>query len=116
MFKLLGALAALTSSVAGGAGQDPGPAPINLIVEPAGEGIRVQVVGASYAPYAAAFTLEVTSGGNRSLHRGSAALEGGGKVTLSTVTLGNAAPGQWKAHLAVQPEGSEPYDQVRTSL
>jgi hypothetical protein len=115
MFKLVGALAAMMTSLSGGAGEGA-RGPIHLVAEPAGEGVRVRVVGSSEAPYAAAFSLEVTSGGNRSLHRGSASLDGGQAVTLSTVTLGNASPGQWRAHLSVVPEGAPAYEEVRDSF
>jgi hypothetical protein len=114
MFKLLGALAAMTSSMSGAAG--PAGGPIHLVAEPAGEGVRVRVVGSSEAPYAATFSLEVSSAGNRSLHRGSANLQGGEAVTLSTVTLGNAAPGQWRAHLKVEPQGEAGYEEIRNSF
>ncbi len=82
MFKLLGVLAAMMSSVSGNAGQEAGPAPIHLVAEPAGDGVRVKVVGASKAAYSASFSLEVTSDGNRSLHRGSVDLQAGDAVTL----------------------------------
>lgn len=116
MLKLAGVLAAMTSSTSGASGQSEAPPPVNLVAEPAGEGVRVQVVAASRDPYAASFSLEVTSGGNRSVHHGSATLAGGEAVTLSTVTLGNAAPGQWRAHLTVQPQSGPAYEQVRTSF
>jgi hypothetical protein len=64
----------------------------------------------------ATFTLEVTSEGNRSVHRGTARLEGGDTVTLSTVTLGNARPGEWRAHLRVEPNRQAPYEQTQTAL
>lgn len=116
MFKMIGALAAMTSSVFGGAGEVPRAEPIQLVAEREGEGVRVQVVGASDRPYAAVFSLEVVSGGNRSIHRGSANLQGGEAVTLSTVRLGNAPEGQWRAQLKVEPQGSQAYEQVRTSF
>ena len=116
MFKLVGVLAAMMASVSGVAGAEGSRGPIHLVAEPAGEGVRVRVVGASEAPYAATFSLEVVSGGNRSIHRGSANLQGGEAVTLSTVTLGNAAPGQWRAHLRVEPQGSAAYEENRSSF
>lgn len=116
MFKLLGVLAAMMSTVSGNAGQEAGPAPIHLVAEPAGDGVRVRVVGASKAAYSASFSLEVTSDGNRSLHRGSVDLQAGDAVTLSTVTLGDAAPGRWRAHLKVEPQGGQAYEQTRTSF
>lgn len=115
MFNLLGTLAALMSSVVGGAGQQVDRHPIQLEIEGAGAGVRVRVVGSSETAYAATFSLEVISGGNRSLHRGSATLRRGEIVTLSTVTIGNAAPGQWRADLNVEPQDGQAYQQVRTS-
>ncbi len=114
MLKLLGALAAMTSSFSGG--QEGAAQPIRVVAEPVGGGVQVSVVGASKQPYAALFTLEVTSGGNRSVHRGSVSLTGGEPATLSTVTLGNAEPGQWRAHLKVEPQSGPAYEQVRTSF
>jgi hypothetical protein len=113
MFKMLGALAVITASANAA---EPPAGPIQLIAEPAAEGLRIRVVGASEAPYSAVFSLEVTSGGNHSIHRGSANLQGGEAVTLSTVTLGNAQPGGWRAALRVEPQGSQAYEQVRTSF
>ncbi len=114
MLKLLGALAAMTSSFSGG--QEGAAQPIRVVAEPVGGGVQVRVVGASEQPYAALFSLEVTSGGNRSVHRGSVSLTGGEPATLSTVTLGNAQPGQWRAHLKVEPQSGPAYEQVRTSF
>lgn len=116
MFKLFGVLAAMMSSVSGNVGQERESVPIQLVAEPAGDGVRLRVVGASQAAYFASFALEVTSEGNRSLHKGSANLQGGDTVTLSTITLGNAAPGRWRAHLRVEPQDGQAYEQVRTSF
>jgi hypothetical protein len=115
MFKLLGAMAAMITSAAGGASEAPA-SPIYLVAEAAEQGVRVTVVGASAADLDASFTLEVVGNGNRSRHSGSATLRRGERVTLSTVTLGNAQPGQWEARLSVHPQGGRPYEQVRTSL
>lgn len=114
MFKILGAFAAMMSSV--GATPAAQTAPIYLVAEPAEEGVRVKVLGASPSHYEAVFSLEVSSNGNRSLHRGSARLGGGEPVTLSTVTLGGAKAGEWRAHLKVEPVGSGAYEQTRTSF
>ncbi len=116
MLKVLGALAAMISSLSGQAGPSGGREPIRIIAEPADGGVRVRVVGSASAPYAASFSLEVTSRANRSVHRGSANLAGGESVTLSTVTLGNSPPGEWRAHLRVEPEGGEAYEEIRTSF
>ncbi len=116
MLKLLGALAAMTSSFTGTEGQEGAAQPVQLVAQPVGGGVQVTVVGASKQPYAAVFSLEVTSAGNRSVHRGSVSLTGGEPATLSTVTLGNVAPGQWRAHLKVEPQSGQAYEQVRTSF
>lgn len=113
--KLSGAAAAMMAS-AGTLGDEPANAPIYLVTESVQEGLRVRVMGASGARLEASFSLEVTGNGNRSLHRGSATLNGGEAVTLSTVTLGNAALGAWRAQLRVEPSGGEAYEQVRDSL
>jgi uncharacterized protein YfaS (alpha-2-macroglobulin family) len=120
MLNLLGAMAAMMSWTPSG-GQDDGVLqPINMVVEPIGDGIRVRVVGASGTDYEAVYSLEVTSdvagGGNRSSHRGSANLRPGDAVTLSSVTLGEVTPGNWRAHLIVEPRGGKAYEQTRTSL
>ena len=114
MLKLLGAMAAMMSSV-GGVAEGGAMEPIHVVAEPMAQGIRLQVIGASSGAYEASFSLEVTGGGNRSLHRGSAKLRGGDPVILSTVTIGNVKPGQWRARLLVEPQGQEPYEQIRTS-
>lgn len=115
MLKLLGALAAMTSSFSGSQGQEGAVQPIHLVAQPVGGGVQVSVVGSSKQAYAASFSLEVTSGGNRSVHSGSVSLTGGERATLSTVTLGNTPPSEWRAHLRVEPEAGEPYEQIRTS-
>ncbi len=116
MLKLLGALAAMTSSFSASDGQKGAAQPILLVAEPFDGGVQVRVVGASKQPYAAVFSLEVTSGGNRSVHRGSVSLTSGEPATLSTISLGNAEPGQWRAHLKVEPQSGRAYEQVRTSF
>lgn len=114
MFTFQGVLAAMASLVAGEGGQGAA-APINLIAEPVGESVRIQVVGASDRPYEASFSLEVEGGGNRSRHRGSATLRGGDAVTLSTVTIGLPPSAEWRARLRVEPREGEGYEQVRAS-
>lgn len=116
MLKLLGALAGMMSSLSSNAPQDRARQPIQLVAEPVDEGVRVRVVGSSHSPYAASFVLEVNGGGNRSVHNGSVNLSGGDTVTLSTVTLGNLAPGHWRAHLRVEPQAGQGYEQTRTSF
>ena len=113
MLKLLGAMAALMSGAVAG---EPSREPIMLVAEPVEEGVRVKVVGAPQHDLEATFSLEVTGAGNQSRHNGSASLRGGETVTLSTVTLGTAGPGQWQARLAVRLEDGKSYEQVRTSF
>jgi hypothetical protein len=114
MLNLLGVLAAMVTSVPAGLGEEP--VPIRLAAEPAGDGVRLTVLGASTAEYRATFAVEVQSEGNRSLHRGSARLGGGHPVVLSTITMGNARPGHWSARLTVEPQDGDAYEQVRTSF
>ena len=104
-------LAGTTALASGGAG----PAPINLVAEPVDGGVRVRVVGSSSADFDAIFSLEVEGGGNVSRHRGSARLRAGDEVTLSTVTIGVAAPAAWRARLRVEPSSGKQYEQVRAS-
>lgn len=113
MLKLLGAMAALMSGAVAG---EQSREPIMLVAEPADEGVRLKVVGAAQRDLEATFSLEVTGAGNRSRHNGSASLRAGERVTLSTVTLGNARPGQWQARLAVSLADGKNYEQVRTSF
>jgi hypothetical protein len=103
-------MAAMMASASAGA-----EAPIYLVTEPAEQGIRIKVVGAPKADIDATFALEVVGSGNQSRHSGSASLRAGETVTLSTVTLGDVQPGQWRAHLRVQPQGGTAYEQVRTA-
>lgn len=90
--------------------------PLQLVVEAFQEGVRVSVVGASAARARATFTLHVVSNGNRSLHRGSAYIDGSKPEVLSTVSLPRVEPGQWRAHLSVHIEGAAVYEQVRTEI
>jgi hypothetical protein len=113
MLKLLGVLAAMTSITGGEA---TGAAPIYLVAEPADEGVRFRVVGAPQSDLDASFSLEVSGGGNRSVHRSSASLRAGDTVTLSTVSLGGVRPGEWRAHLRVEPAGRAAYEQTKTSF
>ncbi len=89
--------------------------PVRLVVEPLAEGIRFKVLGSSKEPYEVTFSLEVLSGGNQSRNRGTATLAGGEVVTLSTVTVGNAPPGEWRAVLRVEPRRGEAYEEVSAS-
>jgi hypothetical protein len=114
MFKFLGILAAMMFS----APTNGAPAgPIRLVTEPAGDGVRIQVVGSADTPYEASYSLEAESGpqggSNRSVTRSWVRLEPGVAVTLATVNLGNA--GKWTARLKVEPKDAPAYEEVRTS-
>lgn len=103
--------AAAVGSLQGAAAE----APIRLIAEPAGEGVRISVVGASAREFEGTYTLETRSAqarGNRSVNRSGAHLRPGREVTLQTIVLGNAVPGEWQARLRVDPKDGEPYEQL----
>ncbi|HEY9579063.1 MAG TPA: curli-like amyloid fiber formation chaperone CsgH [Rhizorhapis sp.] len=110
--------AALASSV-GGASAPASAAPIQLVAEPVGDGVRLQVVGDAASAVEARYSLEVTSdaaaGKNRSTQRGTARLQPGTRVILITMTLGNVSHGNWSAKLLVEPSTREPYQQIRSS-
>ena len=89
------------------------PAPIQLVVEPLGHAVRLKVVGVSDVALSAAYSLEVSGGGNRSLQRGQATLRPGVRATLVTLTLGSEK--DWAATLRVSPEGGEPYQRTAVS-
>jgi len=114
MAKIMGILPALMASIAAQPAEE-GRQPIHLRAESVAEGIRIQVIGTSRVDYDASFSLEVTSGGNRTLHHGSARLHDGNVVILSTVTLGKVGKRPWRAHLRVEPRGGIPYEQVEAS-
>ena len=102
----------MLASPGGSTGHD-GAVPIYLTAEPAGEGVRLQVIGAASHAYDASFLLEVTSGeGNRSNHHGSASLRPGERVVLSSITLGNVRQGGWQARLRVEPRGAPAYELI----
>jgi hypothetical protein len=97
-------------------GATAGKPPIFLIKESKNGGVRLQVMGQVAAPYAASFMLEVNgSTGNQSLHRGSAKLQPGVTVTLSSITFSVPAQGHWRARLRVEPLGAEAYEQILAS-
>jgi hypothetical protein len=115
LLKCVGAAAAMILA-SGAETANKEQVPIYLVAERAAEGLRLRVIGSSHVPFEAAFSLEVTSSGNHSVHRGSAMLDGGEARILSTVTLGNADPGKWLARLRVEPRGGKAYEQVRDAL
>ncbi|MDQ8757802.1 curli-like amyloid fiber formation chaperone CsgH [Sphingosinicella sp. LHD-64] len=92
--------------------------PIQLVVEPRGDGVQLRVVGDSDHAVEATYTLEVASdaaaGGNRTTQRGRANLQPGTPAALMTLTLGNAARGRWTARLRVEPVGAAAYEEVRS--
>jgi hypothetical protein len=114
MLRVLEIATAMILAQVNGGGQSGNSAPIFLSAEPEGGLLRVKVIGAPSVDYEASFSLEVTSNGNHSVHRGSASLKGGDAVTLSTVTLGGATGAEWRAHLKVESSNGASYEQVRT--
>jgi hypothetical protein len=93
-----------------------GKQPIYLTEEGVSGGVRLRVIGDANAPYAASFLLEVNgSTGNQSRHQGSARLQPGDTVTLSSTTFSVPADGQWHARLRVEPSGAEAYEQILAS-
>ena len=96
-----------------------GAAPIHLVAEKVGEGVRLQVLGAAREPFEGSYALEVTTdaaaGKNRSTQRGTARLQPGVPVTLVTLTLGNVRSGTWSAKLRVEPSGGSPYEEHQGS-
>ena len=112
-FMALG-LALMTASA------EPGESrPVQLLMEEQGSGVRLSVVGESDAAFRGDYSLEVTSdaaaGGNRTVQRGTVDLRPGIPATLMTLRLGNVGDGRWTARLRVQPEGSRPYELVRSA-
>lgn len=107
--KAFGIFAAMIPGATGASGMEGRPS-ILMVTTPVADGIRVQVIGTSDVNYEASFTLETESGGNRSVHRGSASFGGSAPVLLSTVTFGTVADGPWRAHLRVEPRGGPPYE------
>jgi hypothetical protein len=112
MIKLLGILAAMIAPTAPGAGSEQ---PLRMVAESVSLGIRIQVIGSADANCEASFTLEVSSDGNHSIHKGTVALEPGHPVTLSTVNVGVPAGRPWRASLKVESRGQQAYEQVASS-
>ena len=98
-----------------GSGPPADRTPIYLTTTAVEGGVRFQVVGDAASPYRASFFLEVNGEGNQSRHQGSAELQAGARVVLSTVTVGVPPRGRWRARLRVEPAGAEPYEQVAAS-
>lgn len=98
---------------------DTRSAPVHLVTERVGQGVRITVVGKSESAIDATYALEVSSnaagGGNRSTQRGSVRLRPGVPVTMITLTLGGNAGAGWTARLKVEPKGAPAYEEVRTS-
>jgi hypothetical protein len=91
----------------------PVPGPIHLVVETLDDTVRLKVVGESDVALSAAYSLEVSGGGNRSLQRGQATLRPGVSATLVTLTLGSGK--DWAATLRVSPDGGQPYQRTAIS-
>lgn len=120
MLSIIGVLAAMLSPVSGDAPAVADNAPIFLVAESAGEGIKLLVKGSAAEEFQASFTLEVNSntrgGGNKTTHRGGVRLAPGETVILSTVNLGAITPGHWEARLTVKPSHGESYEMIKTTL
>ena len=109
----LGPAISVTGPPSNGGGVDE--MPIRLVAEPVAAGVRILVIGSCEARYKASFSLQVWGNSNRTVHHGSANLEGGKSVVLSSATFGVVSGGLWRARLEVQPEGGRTYEQVVTS-
>ncbi len=94
-------------------------APIYLVFERAGDGIRLQVVGKSDNALTASYALEVTNrsqgGTSSSIQSGNVSLQPGLAVTLVRLDLGSVQGGNWSAKLSVTPEEGGSYEVVRSS-
>ena len=108
-----GVISMMLASIAGAGAA--GTAPIYLASERVEGGVRFQVIGAASAGYEASFSLEVNGSGNHSRHQGSATLQAGDRVTLSSVTVGVQPNAKWQARLRVEPAGAAPYEQILAS-
>src|SRR3546814_16104031 len=97
--------AALASSV-GGASAPASAAPIQLVAEPVGDGVRLQVVGDAASAVEARYSLDVTSDTaavkNRSTHRGPARLQPGNRGILITMTHRHGSNVNWTGKLLVR--------------
>ncbi len=106
---------ALGAVLASAAPTLPQAAPVRLVSEPSGNGVRLRVVGASAAPYSGRFRLTVASeaggAGNRSVQSGTANLRPGTEATLVDLTLGRVSDG-WSAVLEVTSSDGGSYKQV----
>lgn len=120
MSDLFGGPILIALAALGGAAPAGSPsAPIHIVTEPAGAGVRISVVGDSSRAIEATYSLEVSSetggGRSRSTQKGTARLKPGAPVTLVTTRLGDLQGGSWTATLHVQPVGGPAYQEVRTS-
>lgn|GEM_PF-7036890 len=113
--SLIGGVISMMLASIAGAGAGRGAAPIYLVNERVEGGVRFQVIGAASAPYEASFSLEVNGSGNHSRHQGSATLQAGDRVALSSVTVGVQPNAKWQARLRVEPAGAAPYEQILAS-
>lgn len=96
------------------AGPQPAP-PIVLETASVSDGVEVRVVGRANTPVNAVYTLEVSSGdsGNRSTQKGQVRLQPDREHVLIRLRMGSASA-KWSARLRVEPEGQEPYEEVRS--
>ena len=112
-------LAALFGAMTISTGVPDGTAPIRLVSEPTGSGLRLKVIGSSDRIISADYTLEVSSrsngGTNRSSQSGGVRLEPGVVATLVTLSLGNVRDGAWTARLQVHTSEGVTYEEVISS-
>lgn len=98
-------------------GSSVGEQPIQLVVEAAGEGVQLRVVGNATREVAVDYRLEVESGDrgnvNRSAQSGRARLVPGQEAELVRLRLGRAAAGNWVARMEVRLEDGTEYEQVK---
>jgi hypothetical protein len=84
--------------------------PILLRAERVHDRVQVTVVAAPDASCAAEFELNVSAGGNLSVHRGSARVVPGSSATLSSVAIGPSGEDEWRATLKVRILGGASYE------
>lgn len=93
----------------------PADAPITLATEASATGVTVRVVGLASTAIAARYSLEVASGGSRTVQSGSVRLRPGESAVLLTSRMGGDAQRPWTARLRVEPEGQASYEISRSS-
>ena len=79
--------------------------PVYLTRENVPGALRFQVVGDAATAASGTYSLEIVSGGNRSVQRGRLQLQPGVRTILSTVEIGDGGT-SWAARLSVDLGGS----------